>query len=73
METILEERMNGNGHDNGEGGPDAGLAHDRLDEDRRPRAVAMAGETALAPDDPLAAQRDAILERQYEGFDHMGG
>ena len=73
MEAVLDEHMNGNGLDDGPAGPEAGSHHDRLDEDRRPRAIAMAGETALAPDDPMAIQRDAILDRQYGGFDHMGG
>jgi hypothetical protein len=72
METALAERANGNDHD-GPDEPEAGPRQDRVDEDRRPRAIAMAGETALAPDDPLAIQRDAILDRQYDGFDHMGG
>lgn len=73
MEALVEERTDGSGHADGPGGSEAGPRPDKLDEGRRPRAIAMAGETALAPDDPLAIQRDAILDRQYGGFDHMGG
>lgn len=73
METAIAERTDGSEHDDGPHEPETGPREDRLDEDRRPQAIAMAGETALAPDDPLAIQRDAILDRQYGGFDHMGG
>ena len=73
METAIAERTDGSGHDDGPREPETGTREDRLDEDRRSQAIAMAGETALAPDDPLALERDIILDRQYSKFDHMGG
>ncbi len=83
METLIDERANGNRHDGGPDDPEAEPSQERLDPDRAQEAVALSGPTAVeglarAPwDDPRPLLDDQIrttfIDGNYAGFDHMGG
>lgn len=74
MEAVIE---NGNGQERPAepAGPEAEPGHDMLDEGRKQTAAELAGPTATGGERRLLDDevRRGFIDRQYGGFDHMGG